>query len=66
MSTKAKDIIYKTCDNKMFCAVKASSAVLGGDPCPGVRKYIDVIFKCGKQLLLVPISWSRYGCTKGG
>lgn len=56
VSTKAKKIIYSKCDNKMFCSVKANSTVLGGDPCPGVVKYIDVIFKCGKQLLFVSIS----------
>jgi hypothetical protein len=28
--------------------VKASSTILGGDPCPGVVKYIDVIYKCGE------------------
>ncbi|XP_028411011.1 uncharacterized protein LOC114533629 isoform X2 [Dendronephthya gigantea] len=46
ISTKAKNIIYRKCDGRNFCSVKASSANLGGDPCPGVFKYIDVIFKC--------------------
>jgi hypothetical protein len=48
ISTKAKKIIYRKCDRKNFCSVKASSAVLGADPCPGVSKYIDVIYKCGE------------------
>ena len=33
--------------------MKASSAELGGDPCPGVLKYIDVIFKCGEYIYVM-------------
>ena len=47
----AKKIIFRKCDRRDFCSVKATSAAMGGDPCPGVLKYIDVIYKCGKYEL---------------
>lgn len=47
VSKKAKTIIYQKCEDKIFCVVRANSTVFGEDSCPGVIKYIDVIYECG-------------------
>ena len=36
------------CDNQPECSIEASSSIFG-DPCPGLHKYLNVIYACGKS-----------------
>ena len=47
-------ILYFRCNNAEDCDISADSETFGGDPCPGVPKYLEVYFGCfpGKNLVL--------------
>ena len=34
------------CNSKQTCSIWASNGVFGGDPCPGVGKYLEVTYTC--------------------
>lgn len=36
----------EACQKKRQCKFKTSPKTFGGDPCPGVRKYVEVAYKC--------------------
>lgn len=36
----------ETCQKKRHCKFTASARAFGGDPCPGVKKFVEVAFKC--------------------
>ena len=39
-------IFYSRCNNADKCEISAESESFGGDPCPGVPKYLEVYFGC--------------------
>ncbi|XP_070563607.1 uncharacterized protein [Ptychodera flava] len=39
-------IIYDRCEGRTTCVIPANNGVFG-DPCPGVRKYLEVKYSCG-------------------
>ena len=34
------------CNSEHKCSMLADSDIFGGDPCPGVPKYLEVVFGC--------------------
>lgn len=45
-STASKAIIKSKCDGKSECSIKVENNELGGDPCPGTHKYLEVHYIC--------------------
>lgn len=45
-STKSKAIIKRKCDGVLECSIKVGNYELGGDPCPGTHKYLEVHYIC--------------------
>lgn len=45
-STRSEAIIKTKCDGKSECSVKVENDELGGDPCPGTHKYLEVHYIC--------------------
>jgi len=39
-------ICYPRCNSEHECSITAESDNFGGDPCPGVPKYLEVYFGC--------------------
>ena len=40
------NLLKKKCNGRPVCAIYASTELFG-DPCPGVKKYMEVIYTCG-------------------
>ncbi|XP_075227401.1 protein eva-1 homolog C-like isoform X2 [Lycorma delicatula] len=38
--------VVEACQNKQQCKFHTSPKTFGGDPCPGVHKYVEVAYKC--------------------
>jgi hypothetical protein len=38
--------VVEACQKKRQCKFQTSPKTFGGDPCPGVRKYVEVAYKC--------------------
>ncbi|XP_018578877.1 protein eva-1 isoform X2 [Anoplophora glabripennis] len=38
--------VVETCQKKRQCKFQPNPKTFGGDPCPGVRKYVEVAYKC--------------------
>ncbi|XP_076308625.1 uncharacterized protein LOC143224048 [Tachypleus tridentatus] len=38
--------VEAVCREQRVCKMKTSPETLGGDPCPGIRKYAEVAYKC--------------------
>lgn len=67
ISKFAKTIIERKCNKKRFCTILADDATMGGDPCPSVFKYVDVIYKCVQQKLTttgIPTTVTRITSTE--
>lgn len=45
-STTSETIVKSVCDGKRNCSITVLNNVLGGDPCPGTYKYLNVTFTC--------------------
>lgn len=45
-STKSEAIIKRKCDGESECIINVNNNELGGDPCPGTYKYLEVNFIC--------------------
>lgn len=45
-STESKAIIKSKCDGESECSIDVENGKLGGDPCPGTFKYLEVNFIC--------------------
>lgn len=45
-STRSEAIIKTKCDGVPVCSVEVDYDKLGGDPCPGTYKYLEVNFIC--------------------
>lgn len=45
-STESKAIIKRKCDGESTCSIKVDYNELGGDPCSGTYKYLEVNFIC--------------------
>lgn len=45
-STQSEAIVKSICDAKPVCSITVSNTALGGDPCPGTLKYLNVKFTC--------------------
>lgn len=45
-STQSEAIVQSICDAKPDCSITVSNTALGGDPCPGTHKYLNVKFTC--------------------
>eukprot|EP00105_Crassostrea_gigas_P020056 XP_011438739.1 PREDICTED: D-galactoside-specific lectin [Crassostrea gigas] len=41
--------VRSKCDGQKSCSITVSNGVLGGDPCPGTYKYLEVTFTCVVQ-----------------
>jgi len=39
--------VKSRCDNKQMCTIVALSSIFG-DPCPGLNKYLNVMYACGR------------------
>ncbi|GFY49963.1 SUEL-type lectin domain-containing protein [Trichonephila inaurata madagascariensis] len=46
LSTHALRTVEESCRDQRICNVKTSPQTFGYDPCPGVRKYAEVAYKC--------------------
>ncbi|XP_042906927.1 protein eva-1 homolog C isoform X2 [Parasteatoda tepidariorum] len=46
LSTHALRTVEESCREQRICKVKTSPQTFGNDPCPGVRKYAEVAYKC--------------------
>ncbi|XP_075227400.1 uncharacterized protein LOC142327916 isoform X1 [Lycorma delicatula] len=42
----ALQTVVEACQNKQQCKFHTSPKTFGGDPCPGVHKYVEVAYKC--------------------
>ncbi|XP_021933055.1 uncharacterized protein LOC110836293 isoform X2 [Zootermopsis nevadensis] len=42
----ALQTVVEACQKKRQCKFQTSPKTFGGDPCPGVRKYVEVAYKC--------------------
>lgn len=38
--------VVEACQKKRQCKFQTSPKTFGGDPCPGVRKYVEIAYKC--------------------
>ncbi|XP_066158734.1 protein eva-1 isoform X2 [Euwallacea fornicatus] len=38
--------VVEACQKKRQCKLKTSPTTFGGDPCPGIPKYVEVAYKC--------------------
>lgn len=45
-STESQAIIKSKCDGKSECRINVANYELGGDPCPGTHKYLEVHYIC--------------------
>lgn len=45
-SRESKAIIKRKCDEVLECSIKVENDELGGDPCPGTHKYLEVHYIC--------------------
>lgn len=46
---QGKDSVTKVkseCDEETSCSIEATNAVFGPDPCPNIKKYLEVKFTC--------------------
>ena len=41
------NLVKKRCDNRPACSIPAIRQIFG-DPCPGLTKYLNIIYACGK------------------
>ena len=56
------DVVMKKCHSKRRCSVTASTEVFG-DPCdPGTKKYLSVIYACGKFIIYFIFFFSLIVC----
>lgn len=46
VSTTSEAIVKTKCNGKSECRINVENDELGGDPCPGTYKYLEVNFKC--------------------
>lgn len=46
--------VKSRCDNQPLCSIVAWSCIFG-DPCPGLHKYLNVIYACGKSNVIYRI-----------
>lgn len=46
VSTTSQAIIQSKCNGKSECRINVNNDDLGGDPCPGTHKYLEVNFIC--------------------
>lgn len=45
-SPTALSVVKRQCRNRQSCQIQASNDNFGGDPCPGVSKYLEVNYEC--------------------
>jgi hypothetical protein len=38
--------VVEACQKKRYCKFNSSANIIGNDPCPGVRKFVEVAYKC--------------------
>lgn len=46
VSTESQAIIKSKCDGKSECIINVNNDELGGDPCSGTYKYLEVNYIC--------------------
>lgn len=46
ISTQSDAVVKGKCDGTARCSVAVNSNDLGGNPCPGTAKYLEVRFTC--------------------
>ena len=44
------------CNSKQTCSIRASNGEFGGDPCPGVVKYLEVTYTCKSKSSFMSMS----------
>jgi len=52
MAPRSLRIMQDRCNHQHECSIVADSDNFGGDPCPGVPKYLEVYFGCFQGMLL--------------
>ncbi|KAJ8972803.1 hypothetical protein NQ317_014860 [Molorchus minor] len=45
-NSRAGETVVETCQKKRQCKFQTNTKTFGGDPCPGIRKYVEVAYKC--------------------
>ncbi|GFY66588.1 protein eva-1 C, partial [Trichonephila inaurata madagascariensis] len=51
-SSKALQVIHERCHKNRMCRLFISPKTFRDDPCPGVRKFIEVMYKCRPDCLI--------------
>ncbi|XP_076373903.1 protein eva-1-like [Tachypleus tridentatus] len=46
LATQALRAVEAMCRHQRVCKIKTSPESFGEDPCPGIRKYAEVVYKC--------------------
>lgn len=47
-SPRSREIVNAACGERRRCSIKADNSVFG-NPCPGVRKYLEVSYICRRR-----------------
>ena len=45
-SSNSLKLVQDECNGKTSCELRATNSKLGGDPCPGIHKYLEIKYKC--------------------
>ncbi|XP_076372792.1 protein eva-1-like isoform X2 [Tachypleus tridentatus] len=68
LSPEALRAVEAACREQQVCKMRTSPESLGGDPCPGVRKYAEVAYKCRPDVFYNEIACEgqrlRLRCSK--
>uniref|UniRef100_T1JAU7 SUEL-type lectin domain-containing protein n=1 Tax=Strigamia maritima TaxID=126957 RepID=T1JAU7_STRMM len=46
LSASSLQTVVDSCQEKKTCRIQTSPETFGSDPCPGIRKYVEVAYKC--------------------
>ncbi|KAF4520095.1 hypothetical protein B566_EDAN010324 [Ephemera danica] len=61
---KVSNTVVEACQKKRSCKFHTSPKTFGGDPCPGVRKYVEVAYKCRPCLRCEDVDCSNHDAFK--
>ncbi|XP_037082151.1 L-rhamnose-binding lectin CSL3-like [Pollicipes pollicipes] len=50
MDRNALKVVIAECGGKQSCRLQTSPKAFGVDPCPGIRKFVEVLYKCQPSL----------------
>jgi len=55
MDRSALKVVVAECGGKQTCQLQTSPAAFGVDPCPGIRKFVEVLYKCRPSQFRSPV-----------